>query len=71
MASLKGLVEAVPGEYHLCMLENIASCVREGSETQVQFECGLSSCNGNLINAQLIMKCDRALGALVVGVAER
>jgi len=68
LASLQALMEAVPDEHHLCVLEHITSCVREGSETEVQFECGLSSCNGNLISAQLIMKCNRVLGALVVGV---
>jgi len=68
--SLQALLEAVPEEYHLCVLEHIASCVRKGSETEVRFECGLNSCHGTLVNAQLIMKCDRALGALVVGVVE-
>jgi len=68
LASLQALLEAVPEDHELCVLEHIASCVREGSETEVQFECGLRSRNGNLIVAQLIMKCDRALGALVVGV---
>jgi len=51
------------------MLKNIAGCVREGSEAELQFECSLKSCTGKLIDAQLIMKCNRTLGALVVGVA--
>jgi len=70
VTSLQTLLQVVTEDYQARMLEQIASCVREGSETELHFACGLITRNGNLIDAQLTMKCDRTLGAFVIAVVK-
>ena len=71
LASAQDLLSAVPEEQQVRVLRHIAFCVHTARGAETEISCTLLPRNGAAAadEHRLVMLCERASGALVVGTA--
>ena len=68
LVSARALLDAVPEANQLRVLRHIVYCVHQARGDEVEFDCVLADNKGREIDVRLVMLCERASGAFVVGI---
>ena len=71
LASAADLVGILPASHHLTMLRQVAYCVHVAPNALIEFAGALDNVDGLQMEVRIVLKFDKALGALLVAAQPR